>query len=324
MFEKLKKHRWVWVLYISLTIPAVLLLMLVPYCLAPILAAFVIFGIPYLFGVRSVKTFLKAGTVIILITGILLGTLITFFMFEQIYYFEERSVEDTQLVNGSVTPYLGNKATSFNYTVTYTGSEPETNITVYVNITDAAGDYESSISLKNSNGLYYNETILDENTYYYRFAVHLHDNNTWIETDKEKYGIGPITIPFSTMLGLQIPQGILILFMNAGLFFYMVIILYWWRKSAKQDRTKLYGAPEAGKEEEEREEEMEEGEEEEFEEKEGKDEEFEEEVIEKEGKTEAKEEFTCTSCGADVAADDNYCPKCGEEFEGEEKEEEGD
>lgn len=315
MFEKLKKHRWVWVLYISLTIPAVLLLMLVPYCLAPILAAFVIFGIPYLFGVRSVKTFLKAGTVIILITGILFGALITFFMFEQIYYFEERTVEDTQLVNGSVTPYLGNKATSFNYTVTYTGSEPETNVTVYVNITDAVGDYESSIPLKSSNGLFYNETILDENIYYYRFAVHLHDNNTWIETDKEKYGIGPITISFSSMLGLQIPQGILILFMNVGLFYYMVIILYWWRKSAQKDRMKILGAPKD--EEEAKAEELEE----EFSEEEAEGEEVKKEKDE--GKAEAVGEYSCTACGADVAADDNYCPKCGEAFEGEEKEDEG-
>jgi branched-subunit amino acid transport protein AzlD len=315
MFEKLKKNRWVWIIYISLTIPAVLLLMLVPYCLAPILAAFAIFGIPYLFGVRSVKTFLKAGTVIILISGILFGALITYFMFEQIYFFEERSVEDTQLVNGSVTPYLGNKATSFNYSVTYTGLEPETNITVYVNITDPVGDYKRSIPLISSNGLYYNETILEENIYYYRFAVHLHDNNTWIETDEKKDGIGPITISFSSMLGLQIPQGILILFLNAGLFFYMVIILYWWRKSAQKDRMKILGAPEG--------------------EKEAKAEELEEEISEEEAegeevkkeedkeKAEARGEYSCTACGADVAADDNFCPKCGEAFEGEEEGEEG-
>jgi hypothetical protein len=327
LFEDLKKSKWIWAIYIPLTIPLVLLLMLVPYCLAPILAAIVTFGIPYLLGVRSVKIFLKAGIVIIIVTGILLGVLVTYFMYEQIYYFEEKKISDTELVEGIVTPYLGSKSTSFNYTVKYIGEESPENITVYVNITDVYDELIKSVPLKNADGLYYNETTLDENVNYYYFSAYLHNSGEWIETDEETRGFGPITIPFSDMLGSQIMQGVLILFFNVGLMFFFILVLFWWAKKARQDREKLYRAPEAEKEEEEEEEEMEEGgEEEEFEEegKEGgEDVTIDEEESSKEGKVEAKGEYTCTSCGADVDADATSCPNCGEEFEGEEEEKEG-
>lgn len=338
LFEDLKKSRWIWAIYIPLTIPLVLLLMLVPYCLAPILAAIVTFGIPYLFGVRSVKTFLKVGIVVIIVTGILLGVLVTYFMYEQIYYFEEKKISDTDLVDGIVTPYLGNKSTSFNYTVRYIGPVSPENITVYVNITDVYNELIKSLPLKNADGLYYNETILEDNVNYYYFSAYLHTSGEWIETDEKTRGFGPVTIPFSDMLGSQIMQGVLILFFNVGLMFFFILVLFWWAKKARQDREKLYRAPEAEKEEEEEEGELEEGgeeeeeemeesrEEEEFEEegKEvGEDEDIDEEELSKEDKVEAKGEYTCTSCGADVDAEATKCPNCGEEFEGEEEEKEG-
>ncbi len=312
LYGNLKKSKWIWVISILVTIPVDLMLMLIPTCLAPILVGLVTFGIPYAFGVRSMKTFLKVGTVIILITGVLFGALLTYFMYEQVYYFEERTVGDTHLVDGIVTPYLGNDNTSFNYTVGYTGTEPPANITVYVNITDVLGEHKKNISLKKANGFYYNETLLDENTYYYHFAVHLHANDTWVETEQ---GFGPITIPYSDMLGIQILQGVLVIFLNAGLFFYMVLILFWWRRNAKRDRMKsredleTEGEAKAESREEEILEEEDEGEE-------GK------EGEEEEGKEEEKGEYTCTSCGADVDADATECPSCGEEFEDEDEDEE--
>ena len=316
IFNDLKKSKWVWAIYIPLTIPVNLFLTFYGGCFASILVALTTFGIPYLFGVRSVKTFLKAGTLLIIITGILFGALYTYFMYNQTYLFESKTVNDMQLLDGSVTPYLGDENSYFNYTVSYVGTESPSNITVYVNITGLMKDYDKNINLIHANGLYYNETVLEEDLYLYHFAVHSHNTNTWNETE---VGFGPITLPFSDMLGSQILQGVIILFLNTGLMFYFILVLFWWTKKAKQDRKKLYGAPEA--EEEEKAEEREEETEEEFEEegKEGgKDEEFEEE-IEEEGKIEAKGEYTCTACGADVDGDATKCPNCGEEFEGEDE-----
>ncbi len=294
IFEDLKKSRWIWVIYIPVTILIALGLSFTGTCLSPLLTAVVALGIPYLFGVRDVRTFLKVGTLVILITGILFGAIYTYFMYNQMYSFEPRLVNDGPFADGTVTPYLGNENSTFNYTVNYIGSEPLENITVYVNITDWTGKDIKSIPLKNASTLFYNETVLDKNMHYFTFTVHLHDDNTWIETDPNTPGFGPITIPYSDMFTSNIFQGIMILFLNAGLMFYVVTGMYWLSRKSKQEKMKL--KEEARLYEEEKEEE-------------------EEEKPQKEVKEEEKDEFECTACGATVDADASECPSCGETFE---------
>lgn len=332
IFQGIKKTKWIWILIFLITIPVDLFLTFSGGCFSPILVALATFGIPYFFGIKGVKSHLKAGTVIILIVGVLFGTLYTYFMYEQSYIFEPKSLSDTYLVDGTVSPYLGNESESFNYTVKFREAEPTSNFTVYVNITGLSDEKEQSIPLSKANGYYYNETNLGKDVYFYYFVLYSHENGTWYETT---VGLGPITIPFSELIGLQILQGILILFLNSGLIFYLILGFYWWSKKSKEDRKRMEEEmlAEAEAKEKEGKDEFEVEEEEEFEEEEGeeteeedlegeeKDKRDEKEIKEKEIKEEVKGEYICTECGATVDADATKCPKCGEEFEEDEDEE---
>lgn len=329
MFGNLKKSKLLWILYIPLTILVNISLALTGTCLALIMLGVITFGIPYLFGVRSVKTFLKAGIMIILITGILFGAIYTHFMYNQIYFFEARTVEDTHLVNGTVTPYKGGENTSFNFTVKYIGTESEENITVYVNITGLASKYKKSFELKKNGTIYYYEIILDENIYKYIFAANLSRADEWVKTEE---GFGPITMSYSDIMISQIIFGVISLFLNAGIIFFMVIALFYWRKTGQEDRRR-WDEQQKAKEEKPKEEEKEE--------EEGDyectkcgasvdadatkcwkcGEVFEGEEGEQEKET-VEEDYECTECGASVSEDATKCPICGEEFEGMEEEEE--
>ncbi len=297
LFEELKAKKWVWIIYILLTIPINLLLTLTGLCFAPLLMAFITFGIPYMFGVRDAKTFLKAGTVIILATAILFAVMYTHFMYNQIYPFEERSLDNKHLSDGALSPYLGDEATSFNYTVRYIGEEPITNITIFVNITNTEEEPIKSVPLIGENGLFYNETTIDEDVSYYHFAVHLNTTDEWIETEK---GFGPITIPFSEMLGYQVLQWLLLTFMTSGILFYLMMFMYVWSKRTKEERMKLQKELQAEEEE-----------------KESK-----EEKSKAEPEDEEDDRYVCSSCDAVVEADATECWSCGETLEDDEEDEE--
>jgi predicted amidophosphoribosyltransferase len=348
VFEKLKKNKWVWAIYIPLTIPVNVFLALSNNCLALIMVGLLTFGIPYLFGVRNIRTFLIAGIVIIITTGILYGGLYTYFMYNEAYYpfFEDRFVSDTELVDGIALPYKGDETTSFNFTVKYIGPESPANITVYANITDLQFDFEKNIPLMYSNELFYNETVLEKDIYSYHFAVFINSTGEWIET---KAGFGPITVPYSESLTNIIVSGVLSIFLNSGIFFFMFIALYYWRKSSQDQRERWSEEMKTAEKTKEKSREQKakkgEGQEkgeftctscdatvdadaekcwncgEEFTgEKEDEEDEKEEEG-EEDKKVEPKEEFECTSCGADVSSEATICPNCGEPFDEEEEEE---
>ena len=328
IFENIKETKLIWVVIFLVTIPVDLFLTFSGGCFSPILVALATFGVPYFLGVKSVKSHLKAGTVIIIVVGVLFGALYTYFMYEQSYIFEPKSLSDTYLVDGKVSPYLGNESESFNYTVKFREAEPTSNFTVYVNITGLSDDKEQSMPLSKANGYYYTETNLGKDVYFYYFVLYSHENETWNETE---VGLGPITIPFSELIGLQILQGILILFLNSGLIFYLILGFYWWSKKSKEDRKRMEEEmlAEAEVKEKKGKDEFEEGEEEEFVEEEEteeggleeeeKEKREEKEVKEKEKKEEVKGEYVCTECGATVDADATKCPICGEEFEEDEE-----
>jgi DNA-directed RNA polymerase subunit RPC12/RpoP len=297
-----------------LTIPVNLFLAFYGGCFAPIIVALATFGIPYFFGVKSLRTFLIAGTVIILITGILFGALYTYYMFNQSYIFEEKILSGPELKDGTVTPYIGKENTYFNFTVMYTGEESPSNITVYVNLTGIIENYEEGFTLDSYNGLHYKKIALDKDIYFYNFTVHTNSTNTW--TGTEEVAFGPVTVPFSEMLSTQIVQSIILWFINSGMIFYMALVLYWWAKKSKEERMKSFGGPD-----EEKEEKAKEPKDEDFHDEDEFEEDFEEEIKEEEVEQETvkpqeEAEFSCTSCGADVFDDDTKCPKCGEEFDG--------
>jgi hypothetical protein len=306
IFENLKKNKWVWAIYIPLTIGINLVISLYPNCLFQLVVGLMTFGIPYYFGVRSVKTFLKAGVVIIIVTGIIFGSIYTFFLYNQIYVFEPNPLKNHDLEGGTVTPYLGEKSDPFNYSVIYTGSEEPGNITVFVNIIDFDGGFEKSIPLIHNNGTYYNVSFVEENIYYYNFTAYINSSETWIETGN---GFGPITLPFSRAVGVQMFIGVGYLLLNGGLFFFIILGLYHWRRSSFQQQMRKREELQLEEEMKEKEEQEDEEEEDEEDEEEGGKEE------EEKDKVDVAEEYECTDCGSSVPLNAKYCPACGEAFD---------
>jgi hypothetical protein len=304
LFDSIKKNKWAWLIYIPITVPLVLLFMLSGTCLGPLVSALVIFGIPYMFGVRGLGKFFKVGTVIVLITGIVFGIVYTSFIYDQTYFFEERTLGNDALTGGIVTPYRGEPGDSFNFSVRYKGSEPVENVTVYANIISLGGGKTKNLTMNRSGNLFFIESVMGNSLYFYRFYINLSSEGRWLDTQD---GVGPLTMEYSEMLQIQIIQGIIYLFLWAGLFFYMVLVLYWWSKGAKKQRMELQ------KKQEEEKDEFEDEEEELEEEQEGSD--REKEGGEDEKKEEPIEEFECTECGASVSAAADVCPSCGEGFD---------
>ena len=311
IFENLKKNKWVWAIYIPLTIGINIVISLYPNCLFQLVVGLITFGIPYYFGVRSVKTFLKVGLVIIILTGIIFGTIYTFFLYNQMHVFEPNPLRNHDLEGGSVTPYLGEQSDPFNYSVRYTGPEDPLNITVYVNIIDFDGAFEKIIPLIYNNGTYYNTTFVEENIYYYNFSAYINSSKTWIKTGD---GFGPITLPFSKAVGMQMFIGVGYLLLNGGLFFFMILGIYHWKRSSTQQQIRM--RKEIEQEAKMKEEALDEGEDEDEEEGDKGEEEGDEgEEGEEEVKAVVSEEFECTECGASVPEDAEKCPSCGEAFD---------
>lgn len=291
LFERIKQSKWAWLIYIPMTVPLVFAFMLSGTCLGPLISAIIIFGIPYMFGVRGLGKFFKVGTVIVLITGIVFGIVYTSFIYDQSFYFEEKTLGNDALTGGIVTPYRGDPGDTFNFTVTYKGTEPVENVTVFVNITNLGGGETRNLTMNRSGNLFYIEEVMGTSLYFYRFEINLSSEGKWLQTLD---GVGPLTMEYSEMLGIQIVQGIIYLFLWAGLFFYMVLVLYWWGTGAKRERLELQK---------------------EKDEEESKEDEEEKEESEEERPKKVIEEFECTECGASVSADAEVCPSCGEGFE---------
>ncbi len=305
LFEKIKESKWAWLIYIPMTVPLVFAFMLSGTCLGPLVSAIIIFGIPYLFGVRGLGKFFKVGTVIVLISGIVFGIAFTSFIYDQSYLFEERTLGNDALTEGIVTPYQGDPGDTFNFTVRYKGNEPVENVTVFVNITNLGGGDLRNLTMNRSGNLFYIEEEFGNSLYFYRFDINLSSQGKWLHTQS---GYGPLTMDYSEMLGIQLVQGIIFLFLWAGLFFYMVLVLYWWGTGARRKPMELE-KPEQGEEkegEEKEKDEEEKGDEEEKDDNDSDSEDRPKEVI---------EEFECTECGASVSADADVCPSCGEGFE---------
>lgn len=295
-FENIKKNELKWLIYIPIAVVINVVVSLYPSCLFQILVGLMTFAIPYYFGVKSTRTLLKSGLVILLITGMIFGCLYTFFLYNQIYVFEEKTLSGPELTEGIVSPYLGTKSDTFTYSVKYTGVEDIDNITVYVNIVDYEGGFSESLPMIFENGSFINRTKVEENIYYYNFTAYINSTDTWIQTSEN--GFGPLTIAFSQTLGTQIFVGIGYILLNGGIFFVVIIGLYYWRKSTYEQQKKLREELKTIKD--------------------GKKEEGDEEQEEEEEEPEkvlVPEEFECTECGSSVSEDADKCPSCGEVFD---------
>jgi ribosomal protein L40E len=308
VLKKLRESKFSWAVYVPIAVLLNVAASLSGSCLASVMVGIGTFGVPYLLGVKGLGALLKMGTLILVISGLVFGALYTYFLYEQAFVFEERTLHDTDIEGGIVTPYLGDDTTLYNFTITYTGTEDPDNISVYANITELGSLDESNLPLMNSGNVFYNTTTLTANVHLYYFSWHSNTTGGWNETN---FGIGPVAAPYSDMLMLQMFQGMIIMFIPGGLFFYMIVLLYNSRKK-EQERQKQALEDEKemisreGKDKEEKA-----GEEEESETEEKEDEKKETAVVEG--------EFECTECGADVPGDAVVCPKCGEAFEEEEK-----
>ena len=319
MLKKLRESKFSWAVYVPIAVLLNVASTLSGSCLASVMVGIGTFGVPFLLGAKGLGTFLKMGTLILVISGLVFGALYTYFLYEQAFVFEERTLDGEGLEGGLVKLYLGDGDTLYNFTVTYTGTEDPGNISVFVNITELGSLDESNLPLMNSGNVFYNETTLTENVHMYYFSWHSNTTGGWNKT--EGFGIGPVASRYSDMLTLQMFQGLIIMFIPGGLFFYMIAMLYNSRKKAKAEQKELLEEEEGWT--------TKDGEEKEGEEKEGEaSEEEEKEDEEKEGEeketAEVIGEFECTECGADVPGDAAVCPKCGEAFEEEEEAEKKD
>ena len=226
LLESLRKKRYAWIAGAAITLPVNVALTLYPDCLVQVLVGILTFGILYFFGVRSLRKFFWLGLVIIILTGIIFGALYTHFLYNREYIFEPEGLGNSHLEAGQVTPYQGNQNTYFNYSVMYNGVEDPGNITVLVNISDSNDVQIISLLLEDHDDLYYNQTALGDEIYFYHFAVLLQNQDKWIETEEAQ---GPLTISYSDMMGIQMFIGFGYVILNGGLVFFLILGLYYWK-----------------------------------------------------------------------------------------------
>jgi len=302
ILAKLRKSRYSWAIYIPAATLVNVAATLSGSCLAAVMVGLLTFGIPFFLGARKLGTLLKAGTLILVLSGLLFGALYTYYLYDRSFVFEEKELKGTDLAGGAVSPYLGDEDTVYNFTVRYTGDEDPNTISVFANLTELGSLEEFNISLQNSGNVFYNETTLTANVHLYYFSWYSNTTKGWNETD---FAVGPVGAPYSEMLVLQMFQGVILMFIPGGLFFYMIVLLYNSRKRSQEEQQKL---AEQEKEITSKKKDKKEGEDEGGE--------------EKERKEEVKGEYECTECGAEVPEDALFCHRCGEPFEGIEGDEE--
>jgi len=270
------------------------------------------FGIPYLFGVRKAKPFLVFGTVIMILTAVLFGALLTQFLFTKTgpYALGPLHDSDNLLKDGTVSPYTGNSDTRFSFTVSYKGnaSDVKVDLLVYSNgehpsfsekkYADGSSEWvlRRSMTPMGQGSFKTNITSLENDLYRYAYQANVTTGTKWALYNTTTAGYGPITVQFSTVMMDNILWFSIVIFIIVGLLYYVLIGMFWWTQRAKREKEKyLDRVDEDDKEER----------------KEGA----------KSGKK--KSEFTCSSCGADVSVDDSKCPKCGESFDGDDAGEKG-
>jgi ribosomal protein L40E len=251
------------------------------FCLPTILVAVMMYFIPRYFGLLSRRKLVIFGLVLMLVLGLASGYTVYLFVKD---IQPEPVFEGDILTNGMVTPFRGDEAQSYNFTVVVRGASSDsqvwTNLYDYFNTNDIER-INLTHSYSNGDGTmtFYQEVHLQKSIYRHNF----HFNQTAQSELVTNLGWGPFMITDSELLFQELYYNTLYVFLNVGLWFAFVLVASWWMESSKK---KVEAAQKQKKE------------------------------------VEAKvsgEKFVCSECGADVPIDAKECPQCGEKFEDEGK-----
>jgi len=295
-FDEFRKKKYaIWVGMALTTIICIILLttLLAYFCFMALAIALLAYGIPYFFGLRSKKKLAIFGLVLFLILGIALGT--SSYMRYDGHPGDVVSSQDNVMVNGTVTPYRGTSLTTYQFSVELVGGTPSSQ--VRVNITDLMSTLPSlNLSMTPQSPVsggyrYVANTTVWEGLFAYNFLVY---NGTWTATS---YGYGPLSMETGRFFTQLLSSGIMGVFLNIAILFFLFLILSWWMEAFKVRREKLQKEAAEKKS------------------KDGKTAEEGKGEPAKPGKGKTVEKFVCSECGADVPADAKKCPQCGEPFE---------
>ncbi len=259
-----------------LTLPAVTAVILIILFQAqylvlmlPMMAGGLLYFIPYFLGIKRTKSLAKYGTFMMIIVALILAVVTI-----DIYYSNGTvPMANGDISNAIVTPQASDGG-PFNFTVEYAGSS-STNVTMFLNTTDFTGEHIQNITMiPLGDGFFYYETTLVEGTHFYRYE--LLDNGNWTILTTLfpplSYPAGDLFFPFFLSATMNV-------FMQVGLFFYLLCGFVWWSRSSKREREKLQ-----------------------------------KKQTDTLGRID-EEEFECTSCGGTVKDSDTSCPHCGDSFE---------
>lgn len=287
-FEDFKKKKYAVPAGLLLTAIVTCAVLLTTYymCFSYAAVSVLAFGIPYYFGLKSIKKLAIFGLALFLFLGLAFGV----YSFYEWKGVEGKPVgsESGLLVNGTMTKL---DPDMFQYSVFIVGGNGSEEVHV---VTES--QWTESIKYNNTlipwgpptalGQLYVNNTTLPKGVYFYYFEL-----NTGSEWLRSEYGMGPINVSDGDFLSAMLLSRILLVFLNIALLYYILLGLVYWSKSSRKRYEELRKDKEEktmpGKKEDE--------------------------------SGQVEEKFVCSECGAEVPPDATECPQCGEPFE-EEKE----
>jgi len=198
-------------------------------CLFPALSGLVIIIIFRLYSIRGPKNIAILGTVVLLLTGLLIASLNMYVIF---YTLEPAEVSEPGglLTGGEVSPFDGGGPGDYTFSVVYANPNGSAaNLTLH--ILDGTGLVNHTMSPPASeidiiNGTRYSATVyLDEGVYrHYYEAGGAMQNDTWNVTTS--MGYGPIATTVGDSFPLYIVSGLVSGIVGIGLFFYPMILLF--------------------------------------------------------------------------------------------------
>lgn len=287
-------------------------MLLLAQCIGLVILPLAILLFLYVMKVQNFWHQLMIGTVTIMVAILLAAVAFVPSVTTEIDI-EVRSL-DGKLVDGSVTPFRGDRSTLFNYTITVVNDNVSAEIYAHINIGELKG-----ISLNDRNESMLNYTWNEDNTrvtYYvlthangtiniYSFSVSV--NGIWYEAGSINNGNlfaaqGPVdSSTLSIYSYLTIYMFFTIMQLAFPVFLILLLFLRFMYKSQEAKRNVLEsyrkkkmeaeaeGGPDAGRPDRSR-------------------------RLSAFGDG-SDEMFVCSECGADVPATAKFCPNCGESFE---------
>lgn len=268
------------------------MLTLAAVCFFLLLVPVVMLLVPYWFGERSVKNHALNGLLVIPLSAVLFGVILTPGFTSAPQTIQETSDPSARLGEGKVVPFHATpgEPAEFTFTVNLRSTSLDSgNVTVRVQVVDWIGlqfvrrsfpmamDGRGDGVLANGEG-YVATATLEPVLHGFNFQVLTVVNTTETVVVQTNVSAGPFNAAFVTYYGFFLYQGIVTMVL-IGLFFYIVLGIYWWTRKAREIRGALGTRRGGGRK-----------------------------------RAEGGGEFTCTNCGGDVSEADTKCPNCGAEF----------